>query len=404
MLSRSRLVASTRSCGQARSSVSASSAQAPTTCSQLSRISSARRPASAAARISRGGRDASSGRPSADATACATRAPSTTLASSTNQTPSGQSPRSCPPAVRASRVLPTPPVPVSVTTRWAPSSRTMSRSSRSRPIRLVTGRGSATGGPVGRSAGGDRGLRGCGRPLGGQTVLVDAIPKLAAAEPEAGRGPGDVPPRVAQDLRDPGGLDLARDVHLRQLRLSPSRRSGAAGCRSRCGCRRKLEGRPRQLGRIGEEHGAGDDVLQLADVPGPRVRAQSGPGLRGQRLRGQPRSGTRLAQEPLAERKDVVRALAEGRQVDGDHRQAMVEVRPEATLAGGRLQILAGGRDDPHVDRLAARRPQAPHRALLEDLQELGLGLRRQEPDLVEEQSPAVCLLQEPGLGSPARP
>ena len=73
MLSRSRLVASTRSCGHARTSVSASSAQAPMRCSQLSRISSACRPASAAVRISRGDRGASSGRPSADATACATR-------------------------------------------------------------------------------------------------------------------------------------------------------------------------------------------------------------------------------------------------------------------------------------------------------------------------------------------
>src|SRR5262249_54736620 len=56
------------------------------------------------------------------------------------------------------------------------------------------------------------------------------------------------------------------------------------------------------------------------------------------------------------------------------------------------------GRDDPRVDGLAARPPQAPHRALLEDLEQLGLGLLGQEPDLVQEQGPAVSLLQQTGL------
>src|SRR5262245_8822446 len=77
----------------------------------------------------------------------------------------------------------------------------------------------------------------------------------------------------------------------------------------------------------------------------------------------------------------------------------MVEVGAEAALTGARLEVLAGGRDDPHVARLAARRPEAPHRAFREDRQELGLGLRREQPHLVEEEGPAARLLHETGLG-----
>ena len=227
-------------------------------------------------------------------------------------------------------------------------------------------------------------------------MLVDPIPELAPAQPEPRRGARDVPSRVPKGLRDPVRRDLVRDVGLR-LRPVVGSRGRWPSLRGRG--RRKLEGGRRYLGGLGEERGAGDDVLQLADVAGPLVREEGGAGVCGQRLRRPRRAGRRLAEKPLGERHDVIRALAEGRQAHRDHREAMVEVRAEATLASARLQVLAGRRDDPHVDRHAARRSQAPHRAFLEDREELGLGLRREQPHLVEEQRPAARLLHEPRLG-----
>ena len=77
-------------------------------------------------------------RPSAAPTACGTSAGSVKDASSTHQTPSSKSDSSPAAASSASRVLPAPPEPVSVSRRVSPSSRLTSAISRSRPMKLVS--------------------------------------------------------------------------------------------------------------------------------------------------------------------------------------------------------------------------------------------------------------------------
>jgi hypothetical protein len=150
----SRLVASSVSPAQRRSSRSARTAAPSTTCSQLSSTRRSRRgapcgPASAAA-------SASASAPgcwsvpddwrtsSAAATAGTGSAPAGSGASSTHQTPSGNraaaggsSVACAAPAAasRARRVLPTPPGPVSVTRRARPSSAPTSARSRARPTK-----------------------------------------------------------------------------------------------------------------------------------------------------------------------------------------------------------------------------------------------------------------------------
>ena len=87
------------------------------------------------------------------------------------------------------------------------------------------------------------------------------------------------------------------------------------------------------------------------------------------------------------------------RQLQGHHRQPVVEVGPEPPGLHRGRQVLARRRDHAHVQGLAARAAEAPHRPLLEDLQELRLERERQEADLVQEDGATVGDLEESGLG-----
>ena len=102
-------------------------------------------------------------------------------------------------------------------------------------------------------------------------------------------------------------------------------------------------------------------------------------------------------QEVLGQRQDVLGAVAQRRQVDVDDVQPVEQVLAEAAVRQALFQILVGGGDDAHVDLLAARRPQRPDLALLQDAQQLGLQRGRQLADLVEEQGAAVGLDEQAG-------
>jgi hypothetical protein len=75
------------------------------------------------------------GIPSTAATTAGTCAGSRTAASSASQAPSVNRPATCRATWPASRVLPTPPGPVTVTSRHSPSSATTSRTAPARPGR-----------------------------------------------------------------------------------------------------------------------------------------------------------------------------------------------------------------------------------------------------------------------------
>lgn len=102
-------------------------------------------PASRSVSTSSGGRAVPSVSRSASSTACPSSRPSCTGAVSTSQVPSGNAPAARAAARRASRNLPTPPGPVTVTSRRAASSRASSVSSCCRPTKLVTSAGSRPG-------------------------------------------------------------------------------------------------------------------------------------------------------------------------------------------------------------------------------------------------------------------
>src|SRR5207248_480556 len=89
----------------------------------------------------------------------------------------------------------------------------------------------------------------------------------------------------------------------------------------------------------------------------------------------------------LAERvADVPLALAERRDLQRACVQPKQEILPEAFLANGLVEIVVRRGDDADIDLPLARRADAPHHAILEHAEELGLHRHRQLADLVEEE------------------
>ena len=120
----SRLVASTDTSALAPSTVTTNSAHSAIRCSQLSRITNERPPSpSSTAATSAGATAGVSGRPNALSVARPTEPAPRVPASSTNHTPPGKVATTSAPTANASRVLPTPADPVSVTSRSPSSSR-----------------------------------------------------------------------------------------------------------------------------------------------------------------------------------------------------------------------------------------------------------------------------------------
>jgi hypothetical protein len=94
--------------------------------------------------------------------------------------------------------------------------------------------------------------------------------------------------------------------------------------------------------------------------------------------------------ETTRQGRDVFRAVAQGRDLEGDDRQSVIEIFTEA--AGGHLflQISMGRADEPHayLPRLFAA--ESTHLARLEHPQQHRLHLEGKLADLVEEQRPTV--------------
>jgi hypothetical protein len=102
-----------------------------------------------------------------------------------------------------------------------------------------------------------------------------------------------------------------------------------------------------------------------------------------------------------SEQQNVGPPFAERRKPEGHDREAMIEVFAEAPRADGRLQVLARRREHPYIHRLASRAAKTPDCSFLERLQKLHLQRVVHQADLVEKDRPAMCHLQEAGLGLP---
>src|SRR5438477_6379149 len=113
----------------------------------------------------------------------------------------------------------------------------------------------------------------------------------------------------------------------------------------------------------------------------------------------------------MHEERDVSCALTKRRHLDGENAQPVIEVAPELVVCDHPFQITMGRRDQPRVDLLCPRAPQALEFTLLQDTQELGLEFQGDVTDLVQKQRalvgqlhPADLLRDRAGEGTPLVP
>lgn len=83
-------------------------------------------------------------------------------------------------------------------------------------------------------------------------------------------------------------------------------------------------------------------------------------------------------------------ALTQGRNLDGQDGQAVIEVQPEISLSDFLRQVLIRRRNDPDVDRDAMLTAYRADILFLEDPQQAVLQDIRHISDFVEEQRPAI--------------
>ncbi len=101
-----------------------------------------------------------------------------------------------------------------------------------------------------------------------------------------------------------------------------------------------------------------------------------------------------MRQEVQRQRFDVLRALAQRRQLDDDGIEAVKQILAESPALDLGVQVGVGRRQDTRVDVTEPRRADALHLASLQHAQQLGLQPHRHVRDLVEEERAFVGQLE----------
>src|SRR5262245_17366518 len=92
--------------------------------------------------------------------------------------------------------------------------------------------------------------------------------------------------------------------------------------------------------------------------------------------------------EALDERGDVLRALAQRRNLNGRHGDAIEEIASEAPGAHFGEQVAVARGHQAELDLARTVGAEGTDLAAFQDAQEVGLDVERHLPDLVEEQGP----------------
>ena len=95
-------------------------------------------------------------------------------------------------------------------------------------------------------------------------------------------------------------------------------------------------------------------------------------------------------EEMPGQRLDIIDAFAQGRDMNGDHAHAVIEVFPELSLRHHGFQVAVGGRNQADIHGDVLRAAERAHFPLLQDAQELDLHGEAGFSDFVEEKGPAV--------------
>ena len=136
------------------------------------------------------------------------------------------------------------------------------------------------------------------------------------------------------------------------------------------------------------------DVLELAHVAVPGVVHEHGACVLGEDDGRHVVFLGHVGGKFSKKQRDVLLAFAEGRQVDGELVEAIVEVLAEAALADGADDVDIGGGDDADVNLLGRGATHGDNLAVLEDAEKLDLHGQGQLANLVEEDGAAVGLFE----------
>ena len=145
---------------------------------------------------------------------------------------------------------------------------------------------------------------------------------------------------------------------------------------------------------VGHQRRLLERIAQLADVARPALARQQFDRVGREAAQRQPAAPSDVFHQHLGQRLQVAQALAQWRQPDRQHVQAVVEVGAEAAVGHHRRQVAAGGGDHAHVDPLHLVAAERLDLLLLQHAQQLALQRERHVADLVEEQRAAVGELE----------
>ena len=136
--------------------------------------------------------------------------------------------------------------------------------------------------------------------------------------------------------------------------------------------------------------GAFDDVLQFADVAGPVMRFNTAMQSSEMPLTRTPCLRAKRCMNLWARKRHVLLAFAQGRHVNGHDVEAEKQVLAEFLAFDAFFQVPVGGGDDADVHLDGAVAADAFQFALLQDAQQLGLDLRGNLADFVQQDGAAV--------------
>ena len=107
----------------------------------------------------------------------------------------------------------------------------------------------------------------------------------------------------------------------------------------------------RELGTARQQHGALEEILQLAHVARPAVALQEEERVGAQLRRFAPEPVSRGCEEGASERLDLARSLAQRRDAQRHAVQAIEEVLTKTPGAHLVVERAVGGGDEAHVER-----------------------------------------------------
>jgi len=128
-----------------------------------------------------------------------------------------------------------------------------------------------------------------------------------------------------------------------------------------------------EVGLFFENHAAFDGVFEFAHVAGPIVAQDEVAGFVGYAANGFFEAAVIAIDEEIDERQNVLLAIAQGRDEDGDDGETVEEVLPELTLAHRFFEIAIGSGDNADVDLDIANAADAADDLVFKDAKKFGL-------------------------------